>query len=131
VLALVSFFGLFGICFGALYYNLFVMTMSCILALEENPEDVYLETTSVLLKVVDNVISNPSNPKYRSIKLGNPTVSSKLLPVVGAMECLFEMGFQEVSTHRDKTVCCIISITSYDIKDESEYMLSQHSSSSH
>lgn len=69
--------------------------MSCILALEDNPEDVYLETTSVLLKLVDNVIKNPSNPKYRSIKLGNPTVSSKLLPVVGAMECLFEMGFQE------------------------------------
>jgi peptide-N4-(N-acetyl-beta-glucosaminyl)asparagine amidase len=91
------------------------MTMSCILALEENPEDVYLETTSVLLKLVDNVIKNPSNPKYRSIKLGNPTVSSKLIPAVGAMECLFEMGFQEVSTRRDEIICWIISFTSYDV----------------
>jgi peptide-N4-(N-acetyl-beta-glucosaminyl)asparagine amidase len=88
------------------------MTMSCILALEENPEDVYLETSSVLLKLVDNVIKNPSNPKYRSIKLGNPTVSSKLLPVVGAMECLFEMGFQEVSILRDKIIYWIISFAS-------------------
>lgn len=71
------------------------MTMSCVLALEENPEDLYLETTLVLLKLVDNVIKNPSNPKYRCIRLGNPTVASKILPAVGAMECLFEMGFQE------------------------------------
>jgi peptide-N4-(N-acetyl-beta-glucosaminyl)asparagine amidase len=91
------------------------MTLSCILALEENPEDVYLETTSVLLKLVDNVIKNPSNPKYRNIKLGNPTVSNKLLPVVGAMECLFEMGFQEVSILRDEIVCRIISFTSCEI----------------
>jgi peptide-N4-(N-acetyl-beta-glucosaminyl)asparagine amidase len=87
------------------------MTMSCILALEENPEDVYLETTSVLLKLVDNVIKNPSNPKYRNIKLGNPTVSSKLLPVVGAMECLFEMGFQEVSTLGDEITCWVVSFS--------------------
>lgn len=72
--------------------------MSCILALEENTEDVYLETTSLLLKLVDNVLRNPSNPKYRSIRLGNPTIANKLLPAVGAMECLFEMGFQEVSS---------------------------------
>lgn len=91
------------------------MTMSCILALEENPEDVYLETTSVLLKLVDNVIKNPSNPKYRSIKLGSPTVSNKLIPVVGAMECLFEMGFQEVSSHRDEIICWIIIFTSHDV----------------
>jgi peptide-N4-(N-acetyl-beta-glucosaminyl)asparagine amidase len=82
------------------------MTMSCVLALEENPEDVYLETTSVLLKLVENVIKNPSNPKYRNIRLGNSTVANKLLPAVGAMECLFEMGFEEVSTRRDKILGC-------------------------
>ncbi|KAJ9576021.1 hypothetical protein L9F63_007121 [Diploptera punctata] len=56
------------------------MTKNCILALEENPEDVYLETTTVLLKLIDNVIKDPSNPKYRNIRLGNPVVTSKLLP---------------------------------------------------
>lgn len=38
----------------------------------------------------------PDQDKYRSIRIGNPTFSSKLLPVKGAVECLFEMGFQEV-----------------------------------
>ncbi|PSN55935.1 Peptide-N(4)-(N-acetyl-beta-glucosaminyl)asparagine amidase [Blattella germanica] len=71
------------------------MTKGCVLSLEENPEELYLETTSVLLRLVDNVIKDPSNPKYRSIRLGNPTVANKLLPAVGAMECLFEMGFKE------------------------------------
>jgi peptide-N4-(N-acetyl-beta-glucosaminyl)asparagine amidase len=78
------------------------MTLSCVLALEENPKGLYLETTAVLLKLVDNVIKNPSNPKYRCIRLANSTVASKILPAVGAMECLFEMGFQEVSSQRVK-----------------------------
>ncbi len=39
---------------------------------------------------------NPNEDKYRSIRVGNPTFSTKLLPVKGAVECLFEMGFEEV-----------------------------------
>lgn len=66
-----------------------------LLALEENPRELYLEVTSVLLRLANNVIKNPSDPKYRSIRLANPTVANKLLPAVGAMECLFEMGFKE------------------------------------
>lgn len=38
----------------------------------------------------------PSEEKYRSIRIGNPTFSTKLLPIKGAVECLFEMGFEEV-----------------------------------
>lgn len=67
-----------------------------LLSLEENPREIYLEVTSVLLRLANNVIKNPSDPKYRSIRLANPTVANKLLPAVGAMECLFEMGFKEV-----------------------------------
>ncbi|XP_034247208.1 peptide-N(4)-(N-acetyl-beta-glucosaminyl)asparagine amidase [Thrips palmi] len=66
-----------------------------LLTLEENPREIYLEVTSVLLRLASNVIKNPSEPKFRSIRLANPTVVNKLLPAVGAMECLFEMGFQE------------------------------------
>lgn len=39
---------------------------------------------------------NPNEEKYRSIRIGNPTFSTKLLPIKGAVECLFEMGFEEV-----------------------------------
>ncbi|XP_068189851.1 peptide-N(4)-(N-acetyl-beta-glucosaminyl)asparagine amidase [Antennarius striatus] len=41
----------------------------------------------------------PNEEKYRSIRLGNPTFSRKLLPIKGAVECLFEMGFEEAETH--------------------------------
>ncbi|KAK5620096.1 Peptide-N(4)-(N-acetyl-beta- glucosaminyl)asparagine amidase, partial [Crenichthys baileyi] len=41
----------------------------------------------------------PNEEKYRSIRIGNPTFSTKLLPVKGAVECLFEMGFEEAETH--------------------------------
>lgn len=74
---------------------------SCIAALEENSQEVYLETTALLLKVADNVLRNPTKQQYRSIRLSNPTVASKILPAIGAMECLFSMGFEEVC----KLVC--------------------------
>ncbi|XP_010787290.1 peptide-N(4)-(N-acetyl-beta-glucosaminyl)asparagine amidase-like [Notothenia coriiceps] len=41
----------------------------------------------------------PNEEKYRSIRIGNPTFSTKLLPIKGAVECLFEMGFEEAETH--------------------------------
>nr|CAD7574116.1 unnamed protein product [Timema californicum] len=53
------------------------------------------QTTTVLLKLIENVIQNPTNPKFRRIRLANPTVANKLLSAIGAMECLFEVGFQE------------------------------------
>jgi len=73
------------------------MTFKCIESLEENPTEVYLEVSSILLNVVDNVLHYPSNPKYRKLRLENKLVSTVLLPSIGAMECLFEIGFQEVS----------------------------------
>ncbi|XP_024593946.1 peptide-N(4)-(N-acetyl-beta-glucosaminyl)asparagine amidase isoform X2 [Neophocaena asiaeorientalis asiaeorientalis] len=42
---------------------------------------------------------NPNDEKYRSIRIGNTTFSTRLLPVRGAVECLFEMGFEEGETH--------------------------------
>lgn len=38
----------------------------------------------------------PNEEKYRSIRIGGPAFSTRLLPIRGAVECLFEMGFEEV-----------------------------------
>uniref|UniRef100_A0A8C6TQZ2 Peptide-N(4)-(N-acetyl-beta-glucosaminyl)asparagine amidase n=1 Tax=Neogobius melanostomus TaxID=47308 RepID=A0A8C6TQZ2_9GOBI len=65
----------------------------------ENPEDVFLDVAKLLLTYADNILRNPNEVKYRSIRIGNPTFSTKLLPIKGAVECLFEMGFEEAETH--------------------------------
>ncbi|XP_062385128.1 peptide-N(4)-(N-acetyl-beta-glucosaminyl)asparagine amidase [Sardina pilchardus] len=65
----------------------------------ENPNEVFLDVSKILLTYADNILRNPNENKYKSIRIGNPTFSTKLLPVRGAVECLFEMGFEEAETH--------------------------------
>ncbi|XP_072431337.1 peptide-N(4)-(N-acetyl-beta-glucosaminyl)asparagine amidase isoform X2 [Chiloscyllium punctatum] len=67
--------------------------------LSQNPEHIFLDASELLLKYADNILRNPNEDKYKSIKIGNQTFSNRLLPVKGAVECLFEMGFQEEETH--------------------------------
>ena len=70
---------------------------SSVKSLFENPHDIALSTAEVLLKIANNILNDPENLKYRTLKVENAIVSSKLLPVSGVMECLFEMGFEEVN----------------------------------
>ncbi|TNN78979.1 Peptide-N(4)-(N-acetyl-beta-glucosaminyl)asparagine amidase [Liparis tanakae] len=67
--------------------------------LSENEHEVFLDVAKLLLTYADNILRYPNEEKYRSIRVGNPTFSTKLLPVKGAVECLFEMGFEEAETH--------------------------------
>uniref|UniRef100_A0A665UVZ1 Peptide-N(4)-(N-acetyl-beta-glucosaminyl)asparagine amidase n=1 Tax=Echeneis naucrates TaxID=173247 RepID=A0A665UVZ1_ECHNA len=72
-------------------------------ALCENPNEVFLDVAKLLLTYADNILRYPNEEKYRSIRIGNPTFSTKLLPVKGAVECLFEMGFEEVKKKKKKS----------------------------
>ncbi|XP_054847912.1 LOW QUALITY PROTEIN: peptide-N(4)-(N-acetyl-beta-glucosaminyl)asparagine amidase [Eublepharis macularius] len=65
----------------------------------QNPRETFLEASRLLLTYADNIISHPDEEKYRSIRIGNQAFSTRLLPVRGAVECLFEMGFEEGETH--------------------------------
>uniref|UniRef100_A0A1A8PCK1 Peptide-N(4)-(N-acetyl-beta-glucosaminyl)asparagine amidase n=1 Tax=Nothobranchius pienaari TaxID=704102 RepID=A0A1A8PCK1_9TELE len=65
----------------------------------KNPRDVFLDVSKLLLTYADNILRSPNEEKFRSIRIGNPTFSTKLLPIRGAVECLFEMGFEEAETH--------------------------------
>ncbi|KAL0593296.1 Peptide-N-asparagine amidase [Plecturocebus cupreus] len=56
---------------------------------------------------------NPDDEKYRSIRIGNTTFSTRLLPVRGAVECLFEMGFEEVYHYQGNAV--ILSIVEFHL----------------
>ncbi|GFO05281.1 peptide-n(4)-(n-acetyl-beta-glucosaminyl) asparagine amidase [Plakobranchus ocellatus] len=62
---------------------------------KENSKEDFLSASGILIKFADNILTNPHEPKYRKIRIGNPAVQSKLLNFVGAMECLFIMGFEE------------------------------------
>ncbi|XP_015263723.1 PREDICTED: peptide-N(4)-(N-acetyl-beta-glucosaminyl)asparagine amidase isoform X1 [Gekko japonicus] len=65
----------------------------------QNSRETFLEASRLLLTYADNIISHPDEEKYRSIRIGNQAFSTRLLPVRGAVECLFEMGFEEGETH--------------------------------
>ncbi|KAJ8304846.1 hypothetical protein KUTeg_018429 [Tegillarca granosa] len=61
----------------------------------DNSKNDFTEAAGILLKFANNIINNPTEEKYKRIRLNNPTIENKLLPVSGALECLFEMGFEE------------------------------------
>uniref|UniRef100_A0A8D0H0Y6 Peptide-N(4)-(N-acetyl-beta-glucosaminyl)asparagine amidase n=1 Tax=Sphenodon punctatus TaxID=8508 RepID=A0A8D0H0Y6_SPHPU len=65
----------------------------------QNSPETFLEAARLLLTYADNIIRHPNEEKYRSIRIGNQTFSTRLLPIRGAVECLFEMGFEEGETH--------------------------------
>ncbi|XP_060637885.2 peptide-N(4)-(N-acetyl-beta-glucosaminyl)asparagine amidase [Anolis sagrei] len=65
----------------------------------QNPTETFLEASRLLLTYADNIIRHPNEEKYRSIRIANQAFSTRLLPVRGAVECLFEMGFEEGETH--------------------------------
>ncbi|XP_074051785.1 peptide-N(4)-(N-acetyl-beta-glucosaminyl)asparagine amidase [Macrotis lagotis] len=65
----------------------------------QNPRETFLEASKLLLTYADNILRYPNDEKYRSIRIGNAAFSTRLLPVRGAVECLFEMGFEEGETH--------------------------------
>jgi hypothetical protein len=70
--------------------------MSAVDSLEENSKEVFETAVRLLVTVADNILNNPNDIKFRRLKLANKNVSEKLLPAIGAIECLFEMGFDEV-----------------------------------
>jgi peptide-N4-(N-acetyl-beta-glucosaminyl)asparagine amidase len=62
-----------------------------------NSQEVFLSASDILLKFAKNVLENPENERFRKIRIGNKHIQSNVLPVAGGMQCLFEMGFEEVS----------------------------------
>ena len=72
--------------------------LDCFRELLENPPDTFDTVSQLLLRIANNIAQEPNEPKYRTLKLSTNTFQNKLLPVKGAVECLFAMGFEDVST---------------------------------
>jgi hypothetical protein len=69
---------------------------SVVSMLAENPPQLRKDAAEILIKLLTNVQRDPQNMKYRSVKLSNPIIESKLLAAHGAFEILFSVGFEEV-----------------------------------
>ncbi|KAK0167928.1 hypothetical protein PV327_001780 [Microctonus hyperodae] len=67
----------------------------CLNLLGENDTQIRENALRILLKICDNIIKHPEVAKYRRIQVANATISEKLLPASGGVECLFELGFIE------------------------------------
>lgn len=65
--------------------------------LRENSAEIIDDTFKVLLKIADNILKDPSNVKYRTLRKDNATIKNKVLAAKGGLDCLSLMGFQEVS----------------------------------
>lgn len=67
-----------------------------ILNLECATSDVYIESVTILLRILDNVIREPQNERYRKIRLENKLIKEKLLCLDGVRQLLHKIGFVEV-----------------------------------
>lgn len=65
----------------------------------------YVDAVTILLKILDNIIREPNNVKYRTIRLENKIIKEKLLAVVGMRALLEQIGFVEVRNECCSTHC--------------------------
>lgn len=69
---------------------------SLVLALEHaNGKENYVNGVETLLRLLDNIIREPHNSKFRSVRLENQTIKTKLLAVDGMRELMAEIGYVE------------------------------------
>lgn len=53
------------------------------------------ECVDVLVRYVDNILGNPTEPKFHKIRWANATFNDKVAPIDGASEFLFAAGFKQ------------------------------------
>ena len=76
-------------------FSIFVdMPFSSIKLLCNNTQDVLLQTSLTLIKLGQNILSHPTESKYRRVELNID--ENSLITVDGGVEALFDMGFIEV-----------------------------------
>ena len=68
----------------------------CFEALRKNDDAVFKDTATLILRYANNILRDPENLKYRQVRLANAIFMEKLLPVDGAVDIFFAMGFEEV-----------------------------------
>ncbi|XP_058833758.1 peptide-N(4)-(N-acetyl-beta-glucosaminyl)asparagine amidase [Topomyia yanbarensis] len=71
---------------------------SLVLAMERsNNKEGYVIGTETLLRLLDNIIREPQNAKYRTVRLENKTIKEKLMAVDGMRDLMLEIGYVEAN----------------------------------
>ncbi|XP_035914068.1 peptide-N(4)-(N-acetyl-beta-glucosaminyl)asparagine amidase [Anopheles stephensi] len=71
------------------------LNQALVLALETNPKESYVVAAETLLRLLDNIIREPQNAKYRTVRIDNPSIREKLLSVEGMKQLMLAIGFIE------------------------------------
>ncbi|XP_058463159.1 peptide-N(4)-(N-acetyl-beta-glucosaminyl)asparagine amidase [Malaya genurostris] len=67
-----------------------------VLALEKsNTKEGYVIGIETLLRLLDNIIREPQNAKFRTVRLENKTIKEKLMAVDGMRDLMLEIGYIE------------------------------------
>jgi hypothetical protein len=97
-------------------------------ALKSLPLEHASDCLEILDKLIRNIVRNPKEEKFRTIKLQNPKIAAAITNVPGAVEILTEMGFksegenmvlpEEVRLAHETEVIGIIEAKDHYKKDE-------------
>uniref|UniRef100_A0A182M8N8 Peptide-N(4)-(N-acetyl-beta-glucosaminyl)asparagine amidase n=1 Tax=Anopheles culicifacies TaxID=139723 RepID=A0A182M8N8_9DIPT len=71
------------------------LNQALVLALESNPKESYVVAAETLLRLLDNIIREPQNAKFRTVRIDNPSIREKLLSVDGMKQLMLAIGFIE------------------------------------
>ena len=63
--------------------------------LNKNTKEVFQEAKEILGRLLNNIIREPDNIKYRKVRMNNPKIENLLLNANGAFDVLFSVGFEE------------------------------------
>ena len=59
-----------------------------------NTFEVCRDLLGVVVKIIDNVVANPDDPKYRKMKLSNAAIKRKIVETAGGLELMRALGFK-------------------------------------
>ena len=69
----------------------------------QNEDAAFTAATEMLFKIVQNIVTHPSEDKYRALKRSNPTFAAKVCSAKGGVRFLKATGFIEQGTGDDAT----------------------------
>ncbi|XP_017866197.1 PREDICTED: peptide-N(4)-(N-acetyl-beta-glucosaminyl)asparagine amidase isoform X1 [Drosophila arizonae] len=87
------------------------INLECVQLIEPQPakstekqQEQYLEAVRILLVLLENVLSQPNNLKYRTIRVENKAIKEKLLSVEGSERLLNAIGFKRLPSSNEYTL---------------------------